>query len=378
MEPQPLPGVMFTIRIHRPFPKTHTEHWVTLLHESILEPLFPDPSQRMHFLHVTARAVAGHVEDKRWYVVTGERNSGKGVICLLWELAFGDYVQAFNCENLLYSGSGTADPAKRQGWMSPLEFKRIAYSNELRFEPHQKLDGNMIKRVASGGDSVQLRMNYQDESQKKLQSTFFLFCNDVPPVEPEDALETMERFDMKTRFVTQEEVQRSCLPHLRVSDPRLKQWIRSEPALVDTFLRVVLNCYQSKRAEPPGCVIEDSRNLKGDSAIDIYERICEVVVYKDDESLQIHTAKIKLELERAGIKGLSPQKINDYVTRIYGQMPQPPEYKKVTVEGKRGMGFNRIYLKPVLSFDYNVEKRNERDQEREANRVLAKRKYLET
>ena len=373
MESRPVSGVMFTLRVDRPFPKTHTEHWVSQLHQLILQPIFPDPHQRAYFLHITARAIAGHVEDKRWYVVTGERNSGKGVICLLWELAFQNYVQTFNCEHLLFGSGGAADPAKRQGWMSPLEFKRIAFSNELRFEPHQKLDGNMIKRFSSGGDTIQLRLNYQDEVQKKLQSTFFMFCNDVPPIEPEDALETMIRFDMKTRFVRQEECTGN-LPHLRVGNPRIKEWIRSNQQVVDTFLRVVLNSYEADLVTPPQIVLDDTRNFKGESATSIYDRISEVVKYKDDLDMVVHTDKIKIELEKSGVKGLSSQKVNEYVRKIYSAREKPPEYKKVTVDGKKGMGFNRIYVQSVLSFDYSTERRNEREQNRESNRLAAKRR----
>jgi hypothetical protein len=43
------------------------------------------------------------------------------------------------------------DCAKRQSWMSPLEFKRVAFSNEVQFEINRtKVDGNMVKRMASG------------------------------------------------------------------------------------------------------------------------------------------------------------------------------------------------------------------------------------
>ena len=61
--------------------------------------------------------------------------------------------------------------------MSPLEFKRVAFSNEIQFEINRtKVDGNMVKRMASGGDTVEVRTNYKDEVRKKLQSTMFLYC----------------------------------------------------------------------------------------------------------------------------------------------------------------------------------------------------------
>ena len=368
LEAESRQGVMFTCRIDRPFPKSLAEKSVEDLHQRVLQPIFPDMAQLIYFLHCTARALAGNIEDKKWYIVTGERNSGKGVLSLLWELCFSVFVQTFNSENLLYSKGQGGDPAKQQSWMSPLEYKRLAYSNELRFEEHQKIDGNMVKRFASGGDKVQCRQNYQDETEKRLQCTAFLFCNDVPPVQPEDALDTMERFDLKTRFVGSEDMEIDQMPHLRTGDPDIKRWIQETPDIQDAFVRVTLNSYSSKRQDTPQCVAKDTKDFKGEGAVNIYERIKEVVKFKNDPAMQVHTGKIQIELEKAGIKGLSPQKVNDYMRKIFGHYPQPPEYKKICVEGKRSMGFTRLFLEPVISFDYTSERRKERDHERETNR----------
>jgi hypothetical protein len=49
------------------------------------------------------------------------------------------------------------DTAKKQSWMSSLEFKRIAFSNEIQFQAGvTKVDGNLVKRMASGGDTVEV------------------------------------------------------------------------------------------------------------------------------------------------------------------------------------------------------------------------------
>ena len=82
------------------------------------------------------------------------------------------------------------------------------------------------------------------------------------------------------------------------------------------------------------------------TTVNIYERIKEVVKFKNDPAMQVHTGKIQMELEKAGIRGLSPQKVNDYMRKIFGHYPQPPEYKKICVEGKRSMGFTRLFLEP--------------------------------
>jgi hypothetical protein len=60
------------------------------------------------------------------------------------------------------------------------------------------MDRNMVKCLASGGDEVEVRINYKDETQpserKRLQCMAFMCCNKCPPVEQQDAYETLEVF----------------------------------------------------------------------------------------------------------------------------------------------------------------------------------------
>ena len=160
----------------------------------------------------------------------GERNSGKGVICELLALAFQRFVQTINSENLLCTRMVDGDAAKKQSWMSSLEFTRIAVSNEIQFQTeYHKVDGNMIKRLASGGDTVEVRTNYKDEVRKKLQCTMFLCCNEFPPVSPVDTYETLEVINFRTTFENKEEIDArgdSCPAHWAPRDDDIKRWIQ--------------------------------------------------------------------------------------------------------------------------------------------------------
>jgi hypothetical protein len=101
--PYPVEGVCFTFKIDRPFPRNVAEQDMCDLYRRVLDPIFPDAEQRDHGLHSMSRAMAGEVWDKRWYVCMGERNSGKGVLTLMLEGAFGPFVHTINSENLLYT-----------------------------------------------------------------------------------------------------------------------------------------------------------------------------------------------------------------------------------------------------------------------------------
>ena len=56
-------------------------------------------------------------------------------MCDLISRSFGDFVQTINSENLLSKPMAmSGDAAKAQSWMSPLEFKRVAFSNEIQLQ----------------------------------------------------------------------------------------------------------------------------------------------------------------------------------------------------------------------------------------------------
>ena len=64
-----------------------------------------------------------------------QRLPEQGVLCDLLKKSFEDFVQSINSENFLNkSGVSSGDAAKAQSWMSSLEFKRIALSNEIQLQ----------------------------------------------------------------------------------------------------------------------------------------------------------------------------------------------------------------------------------------------------
>eukprot|EP00975_Prorocentrum_lima_P052359 10972434-Prorocentrum_lima.AAC.1 len=57
-----------------------------------------------------------------------------------------------------------------------------------------KINGNTIKRFNSGGDVLYARRLYENAREFKIQARLLMFGNDVPPVNPPDAQETMIPF----------------------------------------------------------------------------------------------------------------------------------------------------------------------------------------
>ena len=58
----------------------------------------------------------------------------------------------------------------------------------------------MVKKLASGGDTLEGRKNYQDEMKFTIEAKLLLMCNDMPPVSAEDVKEHLVDFKSTHQF----------------------------------------------------------------------------------------------------------------------------------------------------------------------------------
>jgi len=198
-------------------------------------------------------------------------------------------------------------PRSRAGWL----LWSLCASEIILGDGACKMDGNMIKRLASGGDEVEVRTNYKDEERKRLQCMAFMCCNESPPADPPDAYETLEVFSFGTKFVSKEEMDsreeggRAIPDHWALSDPSIKEWIKN-PDVVDVFTRIVLDAYSGpNRERPPACVVDNTRMFRGPSTDTDMDRIGEILQYVDDPSKKVFSEQIKMALEDSGLHGKS-------------------------------------------------------------------------
>lgn len=212
--------------------------------EKILTPILREDKQR--WLHWVARALAG-TNEKTWAMAIGNRNCGKGVLTQCLQNAFGHYVRNFIAGEL-FTTKGDSDETKRNKWLIPLTSARLFVSNECRTENElgkaAKLDGNMIKSIASGGDMLQARLLHQNTVEFQLQGKLMLMMNDAPRVEPEDANTTRCGFQFRVEFKDQlTEGEKRCQNYrYEKADPDIKYTI-NKPEYVDAFAQIVINAY---------------------------------------------------------------------------------------------------------------------------------------
>ena len=199
-------STLTTIMIKRPYVESKEEHRKEVW-DRIINPIFNHNYQMAQsYLNFNARGLAGDIEDKRWAVCEGERNCGKGVIVGLLENSFENYVGTTNSENFLFK-AGQSDSAKSLSWLVPFEFKRLCITNECSKDTEGKIriNGNILKKLTSGGDRIEARQNYKDEINFKIQARPIIFCNDLPPISPADAKELVYLYSYPSKFVDKDD-----------------------------------------------------------------------------------------------------------------------------------------------------------------------------
>ena len=312
----------------------------------VIEPFLPDEQQRDFFLNCLARALAGRIQDKRWFVGLGERNCGKGILCKLLEAAFGTFVRAMQAENLLLHPQGyKQDAAKAQSWMRQHEFTRLLYSNEMsKTNGSSKMDGEMMKRLCSNGDVIECRQNYENEMQIRLQATMFMFANDLVPIDPPDAYQTMLAFKFLNEFREVEEITDPSDPiqkNWRAKDHELENFIK-QPAVIDAFTMLVFEHYTPDIQPPPDIVKEHTQSVKGPAAESPVERF-KRLVQRGSRTDVLFYQEIRLAAEAAGLGRLSDAKIDEYVRRLYSLKSFKPS-KMQNGKMKQDRGFKGLVL----------------------------------
>ena len=190
------------IRIEKEYIDIETSESEKIIYDKILYPIFTIDKKRddyqvrldllNNFLHNISRAIFGYIQDKIWYSLEGLRDCGKGVICDLLKAVFNDYIVNTNSENFLYSKSDCKDIAKMNSFLLDFQFTRLVICNEISIGKDSYIDGNKIKKLISGGDYIQARKNYQDETNFRVQSSLLMCANDMPRINPSDCKEKLK------------------------------------------------------------------------------------------------------------------------------------------------------------------------------------------
>jgi hypothetical protein len=329
---------MTAVRIPRCFPKVRNEEKMKELWDRVFMTVFGTAELANFFLAHCARALAGMVLDKKWVVCQGERNCGKGVLSTLLENAWGDYISIADSDSFLMERNSGGDVAKKLAWLLDCEFARVILTNEItvdRADKTRKINGAMIKgKLCSGGDTLLARKNYIDQLRFRLQGRLFMMCNDLPPVSPADAMETMHMIAFPNQFV--DEITPDSMEFMKLKDDRIKAFC-AERETCDAFICLVLDAFSDTSVVPPDCVKKETETYRAEGGDEwsMMKESFEVTRKAEDKISSTLVADV-IRMKEANI-GI--QKV-----RARLQLMGARYSENVVIDGKRCRGFTGVKL----------------------------------
>ena len=178
------PNIVFFGRIHHSYIEDIEDADMDYI-ETIKQRLFYDTlGQEVgdYFILNLARGLSGECM-KRILFAIGDTNCGKGVITTATALSIGDYFGAFNAESLAHRES-SQDEAQIMRWVMLLRYKRVIISNEMK--SGMTLNGNFIKKICSGGDTLIGRTHCKEETEFNTHFLPIILDNDMNQITPYD------------------------------------------------------------------------------------------------------------------------------------------------------------------------------------------------
>lgn len=328
-------GVESTIRIPRNFPKRVDED-ITELKERFLEPVFCD--LLTPFLQYLSQCMAGYSR-KMWSVLLGERDSGKSKLITLLSTAFCGYCIVVGANNLIKVRGDTSEPSKKLSWATGMEFARMASTSEIRINAtsNEMIDGTLIKSL-TGGDEIQVRVNYGFDRVMSIQSGLMICCNDIGKVSPTDTYETLVPFNLPTKFIIKPDDEvNPKLPYtfMRWKDPSIDDFVIL-PRIGDAFFWVLVDNFQRVKMTK-----EMVRFKEQFMEVDEFKIILDHFAVTSDASDFVENEVIKKFLRTTQMNITSP-KFKDYLIKRGAR-----EHQTSKNQGhKRGLS----YLKNIKDF----------------------------
>lgn len=279
------PTIVFNKRIDRKYPKHRDDDLIKKINNILFVNAFStDGGEAVgdYMKKALSVSLAGDYRRKKFYMGLGEANCGKGLLVSAFREAFEGYIAEWDGNNLKYNPRNGQDEAKKLAWIRNLIGSRIAFSSELRMDK-TPIDGNLLKKVSSGGDAMGIRGNCQDEFEFVNRATMFLLANDLCEITPKDT-GTQSRIRVmryRLKFVPKSEEDLKTASGNWISDERpmdaeIKEKFETteyKNALFHLMADTFSNMQQDERKwggqlNDPSAVLEDTREWSGDSLSD--------------------------------------------------------------------------------------------------------------
>jgi phage/plasmid-associated DNA primase len=281
------PDIVFMNKIYIDLPQEVDEDYKNdVLNRFFYNPLGKDVSD--YYLQNMSRNIMGHVM-KRIFLCLGDGNTGKSTLTKAFIQSFGEYIGTFNAECFNHKET-SQDEAQILRWALLLRFKRIIFSNELSTKG--KLNGNMMKKVSSGGDAMVGRTHGKEETTFTPHFIANIFANDINEITPyDDALQLRLRVIPYTKVYVDENPNEDQLlkdPNIDIEMTTLKFKQTFIRIIMDSFINYKLN---GEIQEPEAVLLARSEWVAQEAnVIKTFQDTFEIT---NDENNYIKSAEIK-------------------------------------------------------------------------------------
>jgi hypothetical protein len=226
------PSIVFMNKINRDYIKGNSTYCNSILERFFTIPLGDDIGRC--YLQRLSMALFGETM-KNIYFCLGETDTGKSTIVKALTKSCADLVGTFNAESLSVKDT-SQDEAQQMRWAFLLRYKRIIFSNELSMTA--KLNGNMLKKISSGGDDLVGRTHCANETKFRPHFIAFIFANDICEIKPYDtAVDNRLRVVPYTKKYTENPSETELL-----RDDNLEKEMETEE-FQQAFISLLINTY---------------------------------------------------------------------------------------------------------------------------------------
>jgi hypothetical protein len=345
-EYEELSNIHFTHIINRELKPKNDDAYNELM-TRIIEPIYPIENEKIYNAQIKARAIAGCVQDKTYYLQTGERNSGKGVETDLMKKAFDKYVKSFDTSSLIYNKYKVND-AKALSWLVERRFARVLIGNEIdKMDDDNKkmketsilMNSKLLKQLVSGGDEVEARQNYKDEIQFKIGFTIFINSNDTFEFTTKDAGENLITLQYKSKFVGKDELIEGC-KYYKLRDDNIKDLI-NEDRIINAYIHYIIDGFNDCIPKVPEEIKVSTETNNKPDGISVEQYIFNNFKNTNDKNDKLHIETIKTILNDNGFD------VGNKITTLFTKLQIGVYDKNITIDKVKKAGFKNIVYTPI-------------------------------
>lgn len=241
-------SVVFSYRIPRDYKDDVACEDIDFINKTFFEDPFNNTETPAIFKHYLMRGLIGDYRAKKFLVVLGDTNSSKGTLTNFLEYVFSGFVKMFNPNQIILKRETNA--SRDLSFALDIANSRLAVSSEMKMLEGLAIDGNLMKTIVSGGDTLVARRLYKEEERFVNYSMPILFANDLPPFSPVDTAirERLVVIQYDYSFVDEPKTEFE-----KKGNPQIKDIIQTEK-YADAFIHLILKEYykwEENQFKPP-------------------------------------------------------------------------------------------------------------------------------